>query len=203
VDHLVLATPDLAGTVAWFAAATGVTPQAGGRHVGLGTANSLVGLGGGAYLEIVGPDPEQPAPAQPRPLRVDDVAGPQLVTWALRPADLDALREAARIAGYDPGPPGAMSRRTAAGTLLRWRLTPFTFDLGGGLVPFLIDWGATTHPTAGQLPQVELLDLHATSPDLARVSAALAALDAELAVDPGPDVTLHAAVRGPGGVARL
>lgn len=32
LDHIVVATPDLAGTVAAIAAATGVTPEAGGVH---------------------------------------------------------------------------------------------------------------------------------------------------------------------------
>ncbi|MFD8740899.1 VOC family protein, partial [Streptomyces sp. NPDC059618] len=43
-DHIVLATPDLAATVAEFTRRTGVVPAPGGVHVGLGTRNHLVGL---------------------------------------------------------------------------------------------------------------------------------------------------------------
>jgi hypothetical protein len=46
LDHLVLATPDLAATVAHFTERTGVEPAPGGAHVGLGTRNHLVSLGG-------------------------------------------------------------------------------------------------------------------------------------------------------------
>jgi len=84
LDHLVLAGPDLEQAVAWFADLTGVPPARGGSHVGLGTANCLVGLGGAAYLEIIGPDPEQPSPDGPRPFGLDELAAPQVITWAMR-----------------------------------------------------------------------------------------------------------------------
>lgn len=44
LDHLVYVVPDLDAGVARFAEATGVQPVYGGAHVGLGTANYLVGL---------------------------------------------------------------------------------------------------------------------------------------------------------------
>ena len=39
--------------------ATGAQPARGGSHEGMGTAN-FIGLVAGAYLEIIGPDPDQP-----------------------------------------------------------------------------------------------------------------------------------------------
>jgi hypothetical protein len=65
IDHVVLAVPNLADGVAEFRRLIGVDPVIGGSHTNLGTANYLVGLGGGAYLEIIGPDPDQPDPARP------------------------------------------------------------------------------------------------------------------------------------------
>ena len=49
-----------------------------------------------------------------------------------------------------------MQRRTADGQLLQWRLTPAEFARSDGLVPFLIDWGASPHPTSQALPEVRL-----------------------------------------------
>ncbi|QTE01739.1 VOC family protein [Streptomyces cyanogenus] len=186
LDHLVLATPDLGATVAEFARRTGVVPVPGGVHVGLGTRNHLVGLGGRSYLEILGPDPEQPEPAGPRPFGVDRLAGPVVPAWAISPPDLDAAVAAARARGHDPGPVRPMSRRTPDGTLLRWRLT----DAGPGqapdLLPFLIDWGDSPHPAASGLPVTPLLAVSASAPDPQAVRGPLSALGTSLTLTRGP-----------------
>src|SRR5882762_6053201 len=138
-DHLVYATPDLAATVRRFTDLTGVSPAEGGRHVGRGTRNFLVGLGGRRYLEIIGPDLDQPAPAGPRPFGIDRLTTTQLVTWAVRSADLEGQVARAQAAGYDPGTIGPLSRRTPAGALLEWRLTTPVSGTRDPIVPFLID----------------------------------------------------------------
>ncbi|MCW8377329.1 VOC family protein [Streptomyces justiciae] len=186
LDHLVLATPDLAATVADFTRRTGVAPAPGGVHVGLGTRNFLVSLGGTSYLEIIGPDPEQPEPVGPRPFDVDAISRARTVTWAISPPDLDAAVATARSLGYDPGDVHPMSRRTPDGTLLAWRLTDGDTQHPSGLVPFLIDWGTARHPSASGLPSTPLLALAATAPDPDEIHRLLATLDTELPVTEGP-----------------
>ncbi|MFD8999927.1 VOC family protein [Streptomyces sp. NPDC059582] len=198
LDHLVLATPDLAATVAEFTRRTGVTPVPGGVHVGLGTRNHLVGLGGTGYLEIIGPDPEQSAPSGPRPFGVDGLTGPRTVTWAIAPSDLDATVAAARARGHDLGEVRAMSRRRPDGTLLEWRLTDGAAAHPSGPVPFLIDWGASVHPSASGLPVTPLLALSATAPDPDGIRPLLAALGTELPLTKGP-VGISFTVRTPQG----
>ncbi|WP_420310244.1 VOC family protein [Streptomyces sp. YS-B37] len=187
LDHLVLATPDLAATVAEFTGRTGIVPVAGGAHVGLGTRNFLVSLGGSRYLEILGPDLEQPEPSGPRPFGVDGLDAARTVTWAVSPPDLDAAVAAARARGYDPGPVRAMSRRRPDGTLLEWRLTDGDTAHPSGLVPFLIDWAPSPHPTtAPDLPVAPLLELSATAPVPDDIRPMLSAVGVELAVATGP-----------------
>lgn len=176
LDHLVIAGPDLAALVAHFRELTGVQPVQGGRHEGQGTANYLVRLGEGRYIELIGPDPDQPEPDGPRPLRVDEVTETTVTGWAARPDDLDAVVAAARAAGYDPGDVRDMDRRTPDDELVAWRLTP----PGGGFdgtVPFLIDWLDTTHPSGG-LPELRLRSFTLTHPDVAGLRSALAAVGA-------------------------
>jgi hypothetical protein len=203
LDHLVFATDDLGQAVSAFEAATGIRPVEGGRHEGLGTRNFLVGFGPTSYLEIIGPDPDQP-PVEPgsAPFGLDEQRGPRLVTWAVHPADLEASVAIARRAGVDLGEIRAMTRATPTGELLAWRLAlvhPAPFD---GLVPFLIDWGSTGHPAAAGLPEVELLAFSATHPDPAGVTAVLEALGITLPVHKG-EPGLIAEVAGPGGSYRL
>ena len=186
LDHLVLATPDLAATVADFTRRTGVTPAFGGAHVGRGTRNHLVSLGGSRYLEIIGPDPEQSGYDGPRPFDADLLAGPRTVTWAISPPDLDAAVATARAQGYDPGSVQPMSRRRPDGTLLRWRLTDGDTAHPSGLVPFLIDWGSSLHPSASGLPTTPLLTLSATAPDPDEIQPLLAAVGTELPLARGP-----------------
>ncbi|WP_157245355.1 VOC family protein [Nonomuraea typhae] len=181
MDHLVFATPYLRDTVHEVGRLLGVHPVEGGRHVGLGTRNHLLGLGGRRYLEIVGPDEDQPDPESPRPFGIDTLTAPRLITWAVEPPDLDEAIARARDVGYDPGPAVPMSRRTPAGDLLEWRLTLPHEGTHDGVVPFLIDWGTTPHPS-GTLPEVKLAAFHAGHPDPDAVLSDLAALGAELEV---------------------
>ena len=177
---------------------TGVTAVAGGRHLYHGTANYLIGLGGAAYLEIIGPDPQAAEPPQPGWFGLDGHAAPRLLTWALRTSDLNAAVSSARADGYDPGAGRSMSRDSGDGRVLEWRLTPDTVTARGGVVPFLIDWGVSVHPTTRELPTLELTGLSATHPDAALVNAELSALGADLAVRDGP-AGLTAVLAGPRG----
>lgn len=203
LDHLVLAGPDLAAACALFADLSGVTPAPGGRHVGLGTANALVGLGGSSYLEIVGPDPSGAAPERRRPFGVDELLAPRLVTWALRSRDLDADLSAARRAGLAPGPGREMSRRTLAGELLRWRLTLAPDGVATGSVPFLIDWSDAPHPASAALPVVQLTTFELHSPEPDRLRAALSALSAQVPVVAAVRAGLLASLATPRGTVVL
>jgi Glyoxalase-like domain len=185
LDHLVYAVPDLDACTRTFAATTGVTPAEGGRHLGRGTRNVLVGFGDTSYLEIIGPDPDNPAdPGVTMPFGLATLTRPRLITWAVHPADLERAASASAAAGADHGEIWPLSRRTPAGDLLEWRLAsthPAPLD---GVTPFLIDWGTTPHP-ASVLPRLPLLGLRATHPDPDTVSAVLDALDVQLSVEKG------------------
>src|SRR4051812_1839265 len=118
IDHLVFASNDLPTASAHIAAVLGVTPQPGGGHIGRGTYNELLSLGGATYLEVIGPDPAQSTPDSPRPFGIDGLAGPALVAWCVRPErPLREIVAEARAAGIDFGEVAAMSRRRPDGVL--------------------------------------------------------------------------------------
>jgi hypothetical protein len=151
-----------------------------------------LGLGGAAFLEVIGPDPGQPDPAGPRPFGIDELTEPGLVGWAVATDDLDGTIARARAAGHDPGAATEMSRRRPDGELLRWRLTPPRT----GPLPFLIDWGDTPHPARG-LPVVRLLSFECVHPEPEAVREDLSALGVELNVRQGERSVLIAHLEGP------
>ncbi len=208
LDHLVVACLDLDDGEAWLRERLGVPLVPGGQHPGWGTHNRLLQLGGGVYLELIAPDPSQPAPKAPRPFLLDDDAmrarlkrRPHLVHWLVRTDDLD---RALRGLGYLPGAVVPMTRGT-----LRWRITVPTGGrpAGDGLLPSVIQWDvpAAERPTA-RLPDagVALAGLTIRGPRAIverrpRVVAPVAIEWVETRDEPG----LSASLAGPAGRATI
>ena len=204
VDHLVYVTADLDAATNELEALLGVRAAGGGSHVGRGTRNTLLSLGEDVYLELLGPDPEQDVqqPASRFPER------PLLRTWAVKAPEIEAVVANARSRGYDPGDVNDMSRARPDGVLLEWRLT--SGGGGGlgtdglvGLVPFLIDWGATDHPALSAPEGCTLVSLRAEHPDPSAVTPSLEALGVDLEVGVGAEAALVATIETPNGTVEL
>ncbi len=192
LDHLVYGVPDLNAAREELADRLGVRAGEGGKHHGFGTHNALISLGEGAYLELIAPDPEQAPPGRPLPFGLDALAGPRLLTWAVTALDIEERVQRARAAGYDPGNVIGLSRDQPDGTRLEWRMTLREERPGDGLVPFLIDWGATPHPSASSPGGCALISLRAEHPRPGDVRPLLRALDVDLTLSEGPAPALIA-----------
>lgn len=212
LDHLVYATPDLETSVEALAVRLGTRPVPGGAHPGWGTRNALIGLGTGVYLEIIGPDPAQPDPEGSRPFFIDDLTEPRLVTWAYRHPDPESVRaQLANTFGNVTGEQGvhlgrlrSMSRDEPGGGTLHWRLTDPSALPAGGIVPFVIDWGATPHPSSTLANECELLGLEARHPDAQELQALvhitrplLGSSAVELSITVGSEPEIRARIRTP------
>lgn len=203
LDHLVYAAPDLERAVEALDALLGVRATPGGRHEGVGTRNALIALSAESYLEIIAPDPSQPAPAGPRPFGLDGLATPRLAAWAVKAPNIDAVVERARAAGYDPGTVRAMSRVRPDGRRLDWRLTLTSEPACDGLVPFLIDWGTAESPAAGAAHGCQILALRAEYPNPQVLQRHLAALGVDMQIVFASRPRLVAAIASPRGVVEL
>ena len=203
VDHLVYATPDLAAGVERVERLLGVKAVPGGQHPGGGTRNALIRLGDETYLEIIGPDPDQPKPPRPRRFGIDELKAPRLVTWAVKGTDLDSIVKTAKSHGLDPGQVQSGSRKRPDGVLLSWRLTVSPVLTVDGIVPFFIDWGETPHPASALPKGCTLVALRAEHPDANRIQAGLTALGLNLRVDTGSAPALIATIRTPKGDVEL
>jgi glyoxalase-like protein len=129
-----------------FESRYGLTAIAGGRHPGVGTANAIVPLGGSQYLElitVVDRSEAERAPLRGRVLNALD-SGAIFAGWALRSDDLEAAGATLRLGDLAGG-----ARDRPDGIRLKWR----TAELGGGALPFLIQWTSSEHPGAAGSPR--------------------------------------------------
>ena len=102
--------------------------------------------------------------------------------------------------GLDLGRIEAMSRTLPTGEQLAWRLTRGT-PPADGLIPFLIDWGETRHPSPSAPSGCHLRSLRAEHPDPVRVKEylALLGLQGAIGVAGGPQARLLATLSTPNG----
>jgi hypothetical protein len=203
IDHLVYAAPDLDSAIAHVERLLGVRATPGGSHPGLGTRNALISLGPRIYLEIIAPDPAQPAPSEPRVFGIDTLSAPRLTTWAASRSNLDELARRALSEGVDIGAVSSGSRRRPDGVQLSWQLTDPVRSLGDGLIPFFIDWGDTPHPATTAAAGARLVALRAEHPDPGRVTTMLRTLGLPLVVQRGAAPRLIAVIDGPRGRVEL
>jgi hypothetical protein len=199
LDHLVYATPDLHATVERLASDIGVRAMAGGRHPAWGTMNALLALGSRMYLEIIGPDPDQPPSSAGRLFDLDKLARPCLLTWVARAENLQATVALAKTAGIDLGEVETRSRQRPDGSVLHWDMTDPRKGREGGIVPYFINWGTTTHPAETAAKGCTLQALKAIHPEAERVRKVLLHLGLDLQVEQGPDVGLAATIATPKG----
>lgn len=148
LDHIVVAADSLQQGVDYLRETLGVEVPSGGFHQTMGTHNHLMQLANDAYLEIIAIDPQARRPRHPRWFGLDQARMraalkqcPRLVTWVMNTTDLHRL---AADAGFDIGVPTALSRDN-----LEWEIA-LTDDgrlLGGGMLPYCIQWLSSPHPS--------------------------------------------------------
>ena len=207
VDHLVYAAPSLDAGIDGIRERMGVDPVPGGRHPRWRTRNALVGLGPTTYLEIIGPDGGRDDGSdeggETRPFGIDGLQAPRLATWAARTSSLEAAVRAIRSLAVDPGAVMEGSREAPDGSVLRWRLTDPTADRDGGTLPFLIDWGRSTHPAASLEHPCRLRELRIRHPEPGRIRPFVHSLHPRVVLEPGPGPALSASLDTPAGTVDL
>ncbi len=201
IDHLMWVVPDLGAGIDELERRTGERATLGGAHAGLGTANALLGLGTGMYLEVLGPDP---ALAEPTALGATLAREPaaRLASWAVRSDDIEATCAALTAAGW-PVTPTAMSRTRPDGVTLSWHLAVLPGRPLGDHWPFVIDWGASPHPSDDLDGECALERLRVTDPEPADLVHLLDLLGIEsVDVVQGP-AAVHATLRTRSGTVEL
>ena len=208
IDHLLLGVPELGAGVRWIQDEFGIAAGEGGRHLGVGTHNALVALGGRTYLEVIAPDPEQLVPKSALPYGLGALSAPRLINWAVRVPDMDAW--AARL--YELGIPTQLKARDRVnpdGQRLAWRTAamPATTIVNGanltGLIPFAIDWQDTVHPSETAPEGMVLESLSLCHPQVALMQKTAAVLGLPVLVEQAQNPCLKAHVRCRQGIREI
>lgn len=149
LDHVSYAAPieHLAETVQRLGARLGAAFIDGGRHPAFGTANFVLPLSGGTYVEVVGALDHPAAMAAPfgRAVRARADAGGGWMGWVVAVSDMPAAE--ARL-----GRPAVAGHRVRPdGFDLRWRQLGVLDTMADSALPFFISWitDADQHPAAG------------------------------------------------------
>lgn len=193
VDHLLYGTPDLETGIAEIERLTGVRPEYGGRHVGLGTHNALLSLGTRTYLEVIAPDPAQADVDAALPYGLATLQAPALRAWAAAPDTIEQAAREARTAGVDFGEIVTHGRRAPGGSEVRWRMaTRIGEENGLAVVPFLIDWGETTHPSHLAPAGIRLVELRLLSRDPEDLERKLGAIGVALSLSHADTTAIEA-----------
>jgi len=199
-DHFLVGTSDLHAAAADFGRTTGVEPVFGGEHPLWGTANYLVSLGQGSYLELIGPTPGKKPHALGVALR--DFEAPTLFWFAARAKWIDDAPAVFQKLGLRANPPASGTRATPGGDAISWRLADVTGHAYGGCIPFLIDWQDSTHPSESIAQSLQFARFEISHPEAAELNAVFARIGLSVVVSQG-DPQLSLGLVGPRGELEL
>jgi hypothetical protein len=201
LDHVILGCHDLDAGIEYVFQRTGVRAAPGGVHPGAGTKNALLSLGTLRYLEIIAPDPLQPASADPR--HVASLMNPALVGWAIHRRDVKKFASVLRSDGVECMDPKPGSRARPDGSTLNW--TSLTLkDDKDGVLPFFIEWGSTSlHPSVDAPTGCRLTDLWISAPNPGDLRTLAAKLQLEVQIRQSDETRLAATIVGPKGAMSL
>jgi hypothetical protein len=201
LDHIILGCTDLDEGIELVFRHLGVRGTPGGVHPGAGTKNALLSLGTLRYLEIMAPDLSQPDAPDPRHVRT--LKHPALVGWAEHREHLDEFAGVLHAAGIDYMGPVAGSRQRPDGSVLNWKSLPLKED-EHGILPFFIEWGASTvHPSLDSPQGCGIDSLEITTPNPASLRAMSKKLELDVAIGQSQTPRLLAHLHGPAGSLAL
>lgn len=194
LDHILLGSNDLDAGISYVEERSGVRPAFGGVHPGRGTRNALTSLGDLHYLEVIAPDPLQPG--APDMFGLKPLSTPRLITWAVHLSNIaeQARRLTDAAIAFD-GPLDG-SRNRPDGRTLQWKSLRLKDDRHG-LLPFFIEWGASSvHPSADAPKGCRLVRFEVMAPDPAELEKTFAALGIDVRIAQGERPQLLATIAG-------
>jgi Glyoxalase-like domain len=148
IDHLVIGAANIAQGVSYIKEHLGIDIPFGGMHPKMGTHNHLVQLGNDMFLEVIAIDPNAQAPEKPRWFGLDDALirqkiqnQPTLLTWVVNTRDINESMQKSELSF------GKAELVTRGKLSWHMGLTDDGRLLAGGMLPYILQWHADSHPS--------------------------------------------------------
>lgn len=149
IDHIVYAVKDLDQAVSDFEQETGIKVASGGQHLDHGTHNALIRIGERSYLEFIAKDPNLDQPQEGAWMGLDVLQGNKITRWSLATSQISTDAQLINARHPDLGIVKEGSRMKKDGTLLKWKMSNVLPNPEVDVIPFLLNWEASVHPTKG------------------------------------------------------
>jgi len=204
IDHIVYSVKDLEAACNDLEKRLGVRPVFGGYHRTQGTKNALLHLGGQIYLELLAVDESNTKIEAPRWMGIDLIDQPQITRWALKSSHLESDSSCLKIYDAKLGEIHGGQRKMTDGGLLTWRLVMPTCEPKIDVLPFMVDWQASSHHPTDKLSKAcQLVDLRIFHPEAAKVEQVLQGLGVTLKVEEAANMRISILVDSPNGIVEI
>lgn len=179
-DHLVWGCADMAAGVTSLAATLGVSAETNmDPDEDYPTISAGIGLGGGAFLEVIGPNPRFTGTSTGLHALLTSLGAPRFLTWFARVTSLDSAASTLEAAGETLRPMMDQWERTTLPAFRNGYIESEQFNLS---VPYLIEWRDPATGGDHERPRLEVTAFRVRSADVERTQAlhTLLGLDVEI-----------------------
>ncbi len=199
LDHIVYCVPDLKIAMAAFSEKFGIPIPFGGQHLTQGTHNAIMNLGEGCYLEFLAIDKFNTSIQAPRWMGIDLLESQKITRWALKTKNIFADAVVLKQADFTHHEIKKGSRKTPDGNTLKWELIVPLGKPEVDVLPFMVDWKDSIHPTVN-LPDIcKLKAIRLTHPDGNKLTPILNELGLDLEIGVGEETRIEIEVETPNG----
>ena len=203
IDHIVYCVKKLDPVVDQLKNLLGIDIVIGGRHLSKGTHNAIFRIGKDAYFEILAPDPDNNKIVKPRWMGIDLIDKPTITRWAIKSTNLE--RDAHSLESYRSqyGQVEEGSRQLSNGEHLSWKLSDPLPNPKIEVVPFLLDWGDSTHPSEELKSECHLKQIKVIHNDPSLISDVMTSLSIDIPILKGEHPRIEVELNTPKGLVTL
>ncbi len=203
IDHIVYAVPNLQQGMDDFEKLSGVRPTYGGKHLHQGTHNALVNLGENIYFELLAIDPDNNNVPAPLWMGMNLITEPTITRFAIKSNDME--RDCSILEKINPllAETKTGMREKKDGTILNWRLSIPLASPKIEMIPFLLDWQDSQHPTESLKQNCSIIDFRLHHPAASTLKKQLIPFELGLEIMESDTIAFELKVKSPNGTLVL